>query len=86
MLWLKRSKTQATKSKKETTVQLDRNISMYDISLDTPEVQLRIVPRGSIANTQKSDDTYARNVTLLGDIVGAAVDPSEPIPQDYDLD
>lgn len=54
-------------------------------SPDSPEVQLRIVPRGSITNTQESADTYAKNIALLGDIVGAAVDPSESVPEDFDL-
>ncbi len=54
-------------------------------SPEIPEVQLRVVPRGSIAHGQGSADTYAKNMALLGDIVGAAIDPSDPIPADFDL-
>lgn len=50
-----------------------------------PEVQLRVVAHNVLSGDEASADTYAKNVVLLGDIVSAAIDPTQTLPARFDL-
>jgi len=50
-----------------------------------PEVQLRVVTHDALSGEEASADTYAKNVQLLGDIVAAAIDPTQALPTRFNV-
>lgn len=50
-----------------------------------PEVQVRVLPHDALTGEEASADTYAKNVTLLADIVSAAINPTQTLPARFDL-